>query len=277
MAPAWRSAPEIFPLCHFVAFLRQMLRDRSEQGMAALLGPTWQHLHVLLPELAPAHPADEGLEAPHAFEVMAAVVDVLVRERPLVLAVDDAQWADQSTLQLLRFLSKANLRQPLLLVVAYRGEELPVDPPRRKAFEELSRSADDVVTVSPLSVDQVATLVDHIGVELSPSSRTRLQQRCGGLPFLVEELVSAENEGITRGIPRRVRDVVRLRLGALSEDGQLVVAVVAVAARPLHHRVLESTAHLPTRRLPWGPGARTDPAWPVPPAVPGWFDYFPDV
>ena len=90
-----------------------MLRDRSEQGMAALLGPTWQHLHVLLPELAPAHPADEGLEAPPAFEVMAAVVDVLVRERPLVLAVDDAQWADQSTLQLLRFLSKANLRQPL--------------------------------------------------------------------------------------------------------------------------------------------------------------------
>ena len=189
------------PFVPFRSVLRQMLRDRSEQGMAALLGPTWQHLHVLLPELAPAHPADEGLEAPHAFEVMAAVVDVLVRERPLVLAVDDAQWADQSTLQLLRFLSKANLRQPLLLVVAYRGEELPADPPRRKAFEELSRSADDVVTVSPLSVDQVATLVDHIGVELSPSSRTRLQQRCGGLPFLVEELVSAENEGITRGIP----------------------------------------------------------------------------
>ena len=43
--------------------------------------------------------------------------------------------------------------------------------------------------------------------------------------------------------------MVRLRLGALSEDGQLVVAVVAVAARPLHHRVLESTAHLPTRRF----------------------------
>ena len=207
-----------------------MLRDRSEQGMAALLGPTWQHLHVLLPELAPAHPGDEGLEAPHAFEVMAAVVDVLVRERPLVLAVDDAQWADQSTLQLLRFLSKANLRQPLLLVVAYRGEELPADPPRRKAFEELSRSADDVVTVSPLSVDQVATLVDHIGVELSPSSRTRLQQRCGNGGSRAESPA-----GPGRG--------------------------AAEAGRPFRRRTAR----------------RTDPAWPVPPAVPGWSDYFPDV
>ena len=167
----------------------------------------------------------------------------------VVLAVDDAQWADQSTLQLLRYLVQSGQPQPLLVVVAYRGEDLPADPGRRKAFEELSRAADDVVTVDPLDDAQVAELVRGIGAELSTSSMARLRERSSGLPFLIEELVAAERDGVTRGIPRRVRDVVRLRLGALSEDAQLVVALVAVAARPLRHRVLSDAAHLPARRF----------------------------
>ena len=75
----------------------------------------------------------------------------------------------------------------------------------------------------------------------------RLQTRSAGLPFLVEELVTAERDGVTRGIPRRVRDVVRLRLGALSDPAQLVTALVAVAARPMSHRVLQEAAQLSNR------------------------------
>jgi len=75
----------------------------------------------------------------------------------------------------------------------------------------------------------------------------RLQTRSAGLPFLVEELVTAERDGVTRGIPRRVRDVLRLRLGALSDPAQLVIALVAVAARPMSHRVLQEAAQLSNR------------------------------
>ena len=181
------------------------------------------------------------------FEVVSAVVARLADERPVVLAVDDAQWADQSTLQLLRYLTQSGQRLPLLVVVAYRGEELPDEPGRRKAFEELSRAADDDVTVTPLTGEQVTDLVGRLGIELSSPSMRRLLTRSAGLPFLVEELAAAEQDGVTRGIPNRVRDVVRLRLGALSQDAQLVVALVAVAARPLRHRVLAEAAHLPAR------------------------------
>ncbi len=237
------------PFVPFRGVLREMVRGRPEHECERLLGATWRDLHVLLPELAPAQASGEARGTPHAFDVMAAVVEALTRESPLVLAIDDAQWADQSTLQLLRYLHPADSRRPLLLVVAYRSEELPPDAARRKAFEELSRSADDVIAVSPLTHEQVAALVETIGAELSPTSLSRLQDRCGGLPFLVEELVSAERDGLTRGIPRRVRDVVRLRAGALSADAQLVTTLVAVAARPLRHRVLQHAVNLPSRRF----------------------------
>jgi DNA-binding CsgD family transcriptional regulator/tetratricopeptide (TPR) repeat protein len=234
------------PLVPFRAALRHLVQSRSTTDMESLLGGTWRDLHVLLPELAPSDV--HGAPAPpHVFEVVSAVVARLADERPLVLAVDDAQWADQSTLQLLRYLSQSGQHLPLLVLVAYRGEELPDEPGRRKALEELSRAAHDDVMVTPLTGDQVTDLVHRLGLKLSPPSMRRLLTRSAGLPFLVEELAAAEQDGVTRGIPNRVRDVVRLRLGALSHDAQLIVALVAVAARPLRHRILAEAAHLPAR------------------------------
>ena len=137
------------PFVPFRIALRHLVQDRSPAEMEELLGSTWQDLHVLLPELAPSRVAVDGTAAvPHVFEVVASVVAALGRDRHVVLAVDDAQWADQSTLQLLHYLNQAGQQLPLLVVVAYRGEELPADPARRKAFEELSRAADDVVAVT---------------------------------------------------------------------------------------------------------------------------------
>jgi DNA-binding CsgD family transcriptional regulator/tetratricopeptide (TPR) repeat protein/type II secretory pathway predicted ATPase ExeA len=239
------SAGDI-PLVPFRTALRHLVQGSSTTDMASLLGGTWRDLHVLLPELAPSDV--HGVNAaPHVFEVVSAVVARLAGERPVVIAVDDAQWADQSTLQLLRYLTQSGQPLPLLVLVAYRGEELPSEPGRRKAFEELSRAADDDVTVTPLSGEQITDLVRRLGIELSSASMRRLLTRSAGLPFLVEELAAAEQDGVTKGIPNRVRDVVRLRLGALSQEAQLVVALVAVAARPLRHRVLAEAAHLPAR------------------------------
>jgi DNA-binding CsgD family transcriptional regulator/tetratricopeptide (TPR) repeat protein len=237
------------PFVPFRTALRHLVQDRSAPETEALLGSTWRNLHVLLPELAPAAgPLDQvGNATPHVFEVVAAVIGALLRDRSVVLAIDDAQWADQSTLQLLRYLIQDGHPLSLLVVVSYRREEPPLDSARRTAFEELSRAADEVVDVSPLDGDQVTELVRRIGIELSTTSMARLKARCAGLPFLIEELVAAEHDGLTRGIPRRVRDVVRLRLGALSRDAQLLVALVAIAARPLRHRVLQEAAQLPSR------------------------------
>jgi DNA-binding CsgD family transcriptional regulator/tetratricopeptide (TPR) repeat protein len=234
------------PFVPFRIALRDMVRNRSPEELDALLGPTWRDLRVLLPELV-VGPALTDAGSPHVFEVVASVVAAFGNGGPVVLAVDDAQWADQSTLQLLRYLLQSSRPLALLVVVAYRGEELPGDPARRKAFEELSRAADEVVTVDPLDDAQVAELVRGIGAVLSAAAMARLLSRAAGLPFLVEELVAAERDGVTRGIPRRVRDVVRLRLGAVSSDAQLVVALVAVAGRSLRHRVLQHAAELPER------------------------------
>jgi DNA-binding NarL/FixJ family response regulator len=233
------------PFVPFRTAFRHLVRTRPPEDLAELFDTSWRDMHVLLPELAAgSRPVETGPGSPHVFEVVASVVAQMAREHCVVFAVDDAQWADQSTLQLLRYLTLGGPPLPLLVVVAYRGEELPPDPQRQQAFEELSRCAADVVTVSPLRGEQVEHLVRCLGVELSDQAMRRLQTRCSGLPFLVEELAAAENEGLTRGIPGRLRDVVRLRLGRLSAPARLVVTLVAVAGRPMTHGVLSGAADL---------------------------------
>lgn len=239
------------PFVPFRTAFRHLVQTRAPEDLAQLFETSWRDMQVLLPELAAGSRRVERQSpgSPHVFEVVTSVVTQMAREHCVVFAVDDAQWADQSTLQLLRYLTLGGAPLPLLVVVAYRGEELPSDPTRQRAFEELSRCAADVVTVSPLSGEQVEQLVRCLGVELTDPAMRRLQARCAGLPFLVEELAAAEQEGLTRGIPGRLRDVVRLRLGRLSGPARLVVTLVAVAARSMSHGVLSGAADLGSHDL----------------------------
>ncbi|MGZ4609383.1 MAG: ATP-binding protein [Actinomycetes bacterium] len=232
------------------AALRHLLRDRGDEAMAAQLGTTWSAVHVLLPEVpaAPDPPEDHDLAGSHVFEIVASIITALSRGACVVLAIDDAQWADLSTLQLLRYLTQDD-RLPLLVLIFYRGEELPVDADRRKAFEELSRASSGIVEVTPLTREQVLELMTELGQQMTDESRRRVLARSSGMPFLVEELVAAERDGLTRGIPTRFHEVLELRLGALTRPARDVVALVAAAGRPIEHRVISAAAGLPRPQL----------------------------
>ena len=232
-------------------WLRRLLEDRGAEELAALLGTTYHELEVLLPDLPPVAPAGDDRIAGtrHVFQVVASLVAALAGEACIVLAVDDAQWADVSTLQLLRYLRQDDTPAQLLVVVAYRGEELPNDASWRKAFEELTRSAAGVVDVGALDQDEVHELVSAFDVGIPKEAVVRVQARADGVPFLVEELVAAERDGLTRGIPSRFREVLGLRFGALPAAARHVAQLIAASGRPAEHRVLAKAAGLSRQAL----------------------------
>ena len=122
-------------------------------------GPLAAHLALLLPELGP--PAAEADRAT-LFEAIRLALAAIAARRPAALLLDDLQWADDATLELLAALARSLDTQPLLVLGAFRSDELPRDHPIRRLRSELRRAGRlRQVTVEPLEAEATAALLER--------------------------------------------------------------------------------------------------------------------
>ncbi len=119
-------------------------------------------------------------------DAVSRFLQTLAATKPLVVVLDDLQWADESSLALLDFLARAPRPGPVALIGAYRHEELSSDV-RARLGGLLSRS--EHLAVTGLDVDAVAHLVQHVcGNRPERSAAVTIHRRSGGHPFIVREL-----------------------------------------------------------------------------------------
>jgi predicted ATPase len=139
---------------------------------------------------------------------------------PLVVMLDDLQWADRSTVDLLRFVIGQSHPGPLLLIGAFRPEELNADI--APALAVLGAAA-DVVELRGLAADEVAALVEAIAGPLAVSRWARaVQERSGGHPFFARELCRLlAAGGESTAVPAAVQEVIARRLGRLSDRASI--------------------------------------------------------
>ena len=153
-------------------------------------------------------------------------------ESPLLIAIDDAHWADGGTLAALRTLPMRLMGLPIAWVVARR-------PPREARAVEHART----IALGPLddaAVARVAT--DILGAEPDASIIRQLAE-ADGSPFLVVEtllglreeerirIADGRAELVDGGLPRRVQEKMRQRLGRLSDEASDAVTVAASLGR----------------------------------------------
>ena len=187
-------------------------------GTGSIEPPYREHLALLLPELGPLAPTDRAT----LFEAIRAV---LARAGPLTVLLDDMQWADSATLDLLPALARALDGEPVRLVVAYRSE----DAPRlRRLRGELRRDGRlHEIRVGPFDAGETAQLLEQVlGAPAAPALRDAIFERSDGLPFYVAELA-----GTDAPLPENVRDAVLLRAADLSAEARAAIDVAAVAGR----------------------------------------------
>lgn len=156
----------------------------------------------------------------------------------LLIEVDDAQWADQSSLGFLAFLAARLGELPVVLAVAVRGGEEPTD---RAVLDWLRDRPGRVLKPRPLS----AGAVDRMVAAGLPGAEPEFTHACaevsGGNPFLAWELVRAlRDDGIPpvagsvsrvrRLVPDSVLHSVLVRLARLGEPARRLAESVAVLA-----------------------------------------------
>lgn len=143
-----------------------------------------------------------------------------LQSQPTIVVIEDVHWADEATLDLLKFLGRRIHLTRALLLVTYRDDELGQQHPLRLLLGDLATStAVRRMALTPLSVEAVRQLAAE-----RPIDAELLYRQTGGNPFYVTEVLAAGKEGV----PPTVRDAVLARAARLSLSGRAVLNAAAV-------------------------------------------------
>ncbi len=142
-----------------------------------------------------------------------------LKERSTILVIEDVHWADEATLDLLKYLSRRIRQTTSLMILTYRDDEIGVDHPLRLLLGDLASShALHRIPVSSLTNEAVRELAKNKDVD--PLALHRLTN---GNPFFVTEVLAVESR-----IPETVRDAVLARAARLSLSARAVLEAAAV-------------------------------------------------
>ena len=229
------------PFAPFTSMLRDLVRDLGADGVAALLpGGATRELARLLPEFgAPAAGGDAGEARARLFEQVLVLLEQLADAGPVVMVIEDAHWADRSTRDLLAFLIR-NQRalDGLLVVVAYRTDELHRAHPLRPLLAELDRvSWVTRMELGRLSRQDTGELVARLlGREPGEDVLDTVFRRTEGNPLFVEALLGEGDLG--SGLPESLRDLLMAGVRRLPEETQDLLRVASAAGARVGYALL---------------------------------------
>ncbi|MCB9647071.1 MAG: AAA family ATPase [Deltaproteobacteria bacterium] len=166
------------------------------------LGPLRDIAARLLSAVAPA--TDEAV----FFDVL---LQRLTVAESAVLVIEDLHWADERTMDWLKFIGRRIAMLPVLLICSYRDDEVDATHPLRAALGQIPAGRKTQLTLAPLSLEAVRQLSGTS--ELSPR---RLLEVTGGNPFFLTEVIGQQTPNDS--VPTTIADALNARLKQLPAE-----------------------------------------------------------
>ena len=198
-------------------------------------------------ELAAVFPALAWLEGERASRLEAeryrahhavrGLLELLARETPCVLALDDMHWADPASLELLAHLLRRRAAAPLLLVLGLRPAQAP-----RALLEALRGGRCESIEPRGLTREESDGL---LGASIDRAERDRLWRESGGNPFYLDQLARSS----AGGVPTTVRSALAAELSSLSARARRVLQAAALAGEPFEPGVVATVAEVEEKRV----------------------------
>ena len=176
------------------------------------------------------------------FDAVGDAFLAIARVHPLALVLDDLQWADHATLELLPALAARARNAALLVVAIYRSDAVPPGHPVRTMREALRRARLlNEIPLEPLDRHETSRLIGRLlDSEPLPALASTIWEQSGGVPLYVEALVTTfqSRDGLNPDgsaavdlpLPETVRDAILARLDVLPQPARRAAESAAVAA-----------------------------------------------
>lgn len=229
------GTPSFWP---WVQVLRALMVEAGEDELRRDAAGVADHLALLAPGIRRAVPDAEPLPdiEPEAarFLLFDAVSTFLARRaarRPLLILIDDVQWADVPSVLLLSFIARRVRDSAITVVATCRDDEVGGDSALGLALAGLAACPEVVrVPLPGLSQAEVGEVLAAASVD--PALAASVWERTGGNPFFVVELARAVGRGeVSAAVPEGVRAVVRQRLAKMPGEARPVLEAAAVVGR----------------------------------------------
>lgn len=217
----------------------------------------WPGLSARIPGLPDPLRVDPETERYRLMDAVAGWLSAASAADPILLVLDDLHWATTPTLLMLRHVARSPHPMRIMLLITYRDTETAGEV--ADCFADLRRSGAERIPLAGLDRDAVNHLLEaaaeHPLDERALSLGDALHQETRGNPFFLGEVLShlAETGAIYQEddgrwtsaldaseipIPESVRDVVRRRLGRLSDGANSVLQIAAIVGRDFEHAIV---------------------------------------
>jgi DNA-binding CsgD family transcriptional regulator/transcriptional regulator with XRE-family HTH domain len=259
------GAPAFWP---WIQLLRTLLNRYDPALLRTCLGDGAKDIVQILPELRkwwsdlPPTILEGDTARFRLYDSVTTFLRNLADERPLLIVLDDLQWADHSSLLLLEFLAREIQESRLLLLGLYRDTDVTAAEPLASVTPEITRQpANRHLTLPGLSHHEVRTMIELLVAGAIPAGLdAQVANRTAGNPFFIMEMVDfLKTSGFANlptgqdewqaAIPTGVRELIRQRLRQMPDDCQNALGVASVIGREFDLRLLREVSQLPTDQL----------------------------
>ena len=177
----------------------------------------------------------ELLEGGRTSSIFARFLEILTRlPRPVMLVIEDIHWADEATIDLVKYLGRRLDGSRVLMIVTLRDDEVQRHDGLRLLLGDLATTRNVArVELARLSREAVASLAGGRVTDIDGLLRST-----GGNPFFVTEVIASP----AAEVPTTVRDAVLGRIARLGVEGRRLLDLAAVVGARVEYELLEAVA-----------------------------------
>jgi serine/threonine protein kinase/tetratricopeptide (TPR) repeat protein len=272
--PALLNVDDVPPYVLWSEVIKEYVTTSTLEQLGRAIGPYPAEVCKVFPEIKQkllaipnSLPISQEHEQHRLFEAISQFITNISKDNPLLVVLDDLQWADQSSLLVLHYLARGIENQPFIILGAYRDADIDQKNPLSPILLELNRERLlQTITLKRLSPDEILDMTKQVFErdDVPKEFSQLVYEKTKGNPFFFEEVMKSLKEELiiyregnswrakdvsSIELPKSVRSVVKSRIERLDDECQNLLVTASIIGERFSFEILRQVLGTEESRL----------------------------